>query len=265
MSLTISSMSSVKPSQPGCFVAQFDASWFKGPGACGGLVFAALANAFKAAQDSKDRQLRSLSVQLCAPAPEGPLSIEVETVRSGKRICHMRALMKSEKETIAIATAVMGADRPTSYDFNEFKMPEVAAPEDCMQLPALPADIAYIQHLDVRPCWGGLPMSGHEGAFSGGWLKPLEAPEYWDEALAAALLDMWWPAILVTETQGRPMGSITYHASFYMPSEALKTDYALLTTQSTVTKQGYSQERDMLWTRDGQLIAMAEQQILVIK
>jgi acyl-CoA thioesterase len=32
-----------------------------------------------------------------------------------------------------------------------------------------------------------------------------------------------------------------------------------------VTKQGYSQERDMLWTRDGQLIAMAEQQILVIK
>jgi acyl-CoA thioesterase len=50
-----------------------------------------------------------------------------------------------------------------------------------------------------------------------------------------------------------------------MPAQALKTDYALLTTQSTVTKQGYSQERDMLWTRDGQLIAMAEQQILVIK
>ena len=86
-----------------------------------------------------------------------------------------------------------------------------------------------------------------------------------DEALAAALLDMWWPAILVTRQQARPMGSITYNASFYLPAEPLKTDYALLTTQSSVTEQGYAQERDMLWTRDGHLIAMAEQQILVIK
>ncbi len=265
MGPTISQMSEVTPGQPGVYQAQFEPSWFKGPGACGGLVFAALARAFQKAQGNQERSLRSLSVQLCAPAPATPLSIEVETVRSGKRICHMRALMKSETETIAIASAVMGSDRPTSYDFNTFKMPEVPAPEDCAQLPALPPDIAYIQHLDVRPCWGGLPMSGHEGAFSGGWLKPFEAPEHWDEALAAALLDMWWPAILVTRQQARPMGSITYHASFYLPSEALKTDYALLTTESSVTEQGYAQERDMLWTRDGHLIAMAEQQILVIK
>ena len=108
-------------------------------------------------------------------------------------------------------------------------------------------------------------MSGHDGAFSGGWLKLLDGPEQWDEAMAAALLDMWWPAILVTRPEGRPMGSITYHATFYLPVEAIKSDFALLTTESTVTKQGYAQERDMLWTKDGHLIAMAEQQILVIK
>ena len=265
MNPTISEMSEVTTGEAGVYKAQFDPSWFKGPGACGGLVFAALARAFQGAQDNQERKIRSLSVQLCAPAPATPLTIEVENVRSGKRICHMRALMKSEVETIAIASAVMGSDRPTAYDFNTFKMPDVPPPEDCMQLPSMPAEIAYMRQLDVRPCWGGIPMSGHEGAFSGGWLKPINCPEYWDEALAAALLDMWWPAILVTRPEGRPMGSITYNASFYLPTEPLKTDYALLTTESSVTEQGYAQERDMLWTRDGHLIAMAEQQILVIK
>ena len=265
MGTTIAEMSEVQAVGPGKFTAQFDPSWFKGPGACGGLVFAALARSFQAAQTDSTRRLRSLSVQLCAPAPAGPLDVEIETVRSGKRVCHMRGTMGNASETIAITSAVMGSDRPVGYDFNRFVMPDVPAPEDCSPLPAMPAEIAYFGHLDVRPCWGGLPMSGHETAISGGWIKPKQSPEHWDEALAAAMLDMWWPAILVTQPQGRPMGSITYHASFYLPAEPIATDFALLTTESEITQHGYAQERDMLWTRDGQLLAMAEQQILVIK
>ena len=51
MGPTISKMSEVTQVHAGIYQAQFEPSWFKGPGACGGLVFAALARAFQEAQD----------------------------------------------------------------------------------------------------------------------------------------------------------------------------------------------------------------------
>ena len=104
--------------------------------------------------------------------------------------------MKSEVETIAIASAVMGGDRPTATTSTPLKCP--TCPHLKLHAAALnAAEIAYMRQLDVRPCWGGIPMSGHE-AHSREDGSDLSIVQVLGQGLAAALLDMWWPTILVT-------------------------------------------------------------------
>ena len=66
------------------YAGQFEPSYHQGRGTFGGLVAATLGQCLERSHPGRD--LRALSVHLCAPAEEGPLEVAVTTERVGTAV-----------------------------------------------------------------------------------------------------------------------------------------------------------------------------------
>lgn len=267
------------------WVADVDLDWAAPTGPNGGYLAAIVTRAIEAETDpTRQRQLRSLSLQYLRSAGEGPLELEVRTVRSGRRLASVAvtAFQQDKPVITGFATlATRGLDQVGQWGP---PMPDVAGP------PASDADAAPIDgysrsgghwlelppglppivgQLRIAPRIGAGPYSGRTAApgepiETGGWMGSPE-PQRIDAAYLAQLTDFWWPPAfeVMTVPAIAPTIDLTIHVHGDLPADGLAPAAVLGAYRTTVAGNGLAEEDATLYLPDGTLVARARQLALL--
>lgn len=250
----------------------FDASWVQGRGVYGGVVSAVVVNAIRQVVDPR-RRLRALSLSFCAPAKPGPATVRTRLVREGAWVSTVAAELENSDGVVATAIATCAAPRPLpdgvtdAVSVRRSTCPDVPRPETLDPVPIdLPLLPTYARHFELRFALGDPP--GSSGAPRVGvWLRFRDAGvDVADEAVAVALLDALPPALLSTLPAMRPAASVEWHVQFFsgLPRPLERGEDLLVTAETWMAEEGYAEELDQLWTKDGVLLAQAHQTIALL-
>jgi hypothetical protein len=240
--------------------------WQLDRGAWGGLVVGALVEAVTRTEPDPLRQLRSLSLQIVAPALVGPHRIDVRPVRIGSAMSTWSGeLRAADGAQVATMTAITGRARGSvaadEGSWGVAAMPDVAPADEVPRAPGGAPFPTFTQHLDMRPI-RGLPLSG-DPAESIGWVA-YDDPPGWTAASVIALVDAWWPAALARLSRMPRMSTVNFMANLLVDPDSLAPAEPLLThLHAGGSAAGYTSERRQLWTRDGRLAVDNLQTIVV--
>ena len=150
---------------PGRYAAVIDPAWNLRPLPQGGIVTAIALRAMAHALDHPDQRLRTLHTAFVAQVADGPVSIEVELLRAGRSMSHLRAEVVNEGAARGhTTTAVFGSVRD-GFDFTELDPPAaIPPPGDCRSFrepPPPDSDFPW----QPMPFWDrlveGRSVSGH--------------------------------------------------------------------------------------------------------
>lgn len=251
------------PAGPGLYTGSIDASWCQGPGIYGGLVAAALGDALE--REIPDRPLRALSVHLCAPAPPGPLTVEVMPQRMGVAVSFASArLLGPDGLPVAIASATLARPRALDADFDHTQPPDLPAIAGLLELGEAPGAPRFTRWFDFRFAQG-VPFTGQDRAQSEGWVRP-RAPEPLGTPLALAMLDVWPLAWLARLPEPRPMSSVVIHLQLLAPLPAAAPDgWYRVRSESALARDGYADQQSALWTADGALVGRCQQLVALVR
>lgn len=251
----------VSETGPGRFSAELSDRWWIGPGPNGGYVAALMLNAMSqvAAQPP-----RSLTVHFLSAPSTGPAEIEVTVERQGRSTAFLSARLVQDGEVQGKAMAVFSAERQ-GPSFDHTVMPDVPAPEEGEEFDTSQAPVAVFSRFRAVPVLGGAPLSGGAKAETAGWLK-LKDEQPMTAVLAAAMLDVWYPApfVALTEPAMAPTLEYTVHFPRELPlADEPEPDWALAHLSAGQAIDGHFSEDGELWSRSGVLLARCRQVALL--
>jgi acyl-CoA thioesterase len=155
-----------RPLGDGRYAADLDAAWNLRPLPQGGIITALAVRAMEAELAHPEQRPRTLHTTFAAQVADGPLEVDVEVLRRGRSMSHLRAEVRNPDAARGhLTTCVFGASRD-GFAFTDLRPPDVAAPADC-------------------PSWRDPLPEGVEGFI------PMP---FWDELVEgrAALGHPWW-------------------------------------------------------------------------
>ena len=118
----------------------------------GGIVTALALRAMADALDHPDQRLRTLHTTFVAQVAHGPVTIDVELLRQGRSMSHLRAeVMNNGALRGHVTTAVFGSTRE-GFEFTDLRPPDVVPPSACPSFrDPPPAD--FDRHFEPMPFW----------------------------------------------------------------------------------------------------------------
>jgi len=254
---------------PGRYAVKLSERWWVGRGPNGGYVAALMLRAMSqeaetSAQSGGHQPPRSLTVHFLNTPSVGPAEIEVTMERQGRSTMFLSARLIQEGEVQGKAMAVFSGDRdgPT---FVHTEMPDVLPPERGEEFDTSLAPVPVFARYRAIPVLGGAPLSGGDRADTAGWLKLVDEAEMSPE-LAAAMLDVWYPApfVAITEPAVAPTLEYTVHFPRELPVKGARpSDWVLARLRAEEAVEGHFTEDGELWTRDGTLLARCRQVALL--
>jgi acyl-CoA thioesterase len=279
---TFERATSIVQTGEGRYVAQIDSGWSTPIAANGGYLAAILVRAIQAHADpTGERQLRSLTCHFLRPVPAGALDVDVEVLRSGRRVSSVRVTASQDgKQVIAALAALAVLDLPAAGTWSQTPPPAAppplrdapsSAPEDYRRsdgshwLGYASAMPPMFQRVKVAPRFGGIPFSAKalplgEAPETGGWIALPESRPI-DAAFVALCTDVWWPPGF--QPLGRPAIAptidLTIHVRADIPAGGLPDEPVLGWYRSTAAKGGLMEEDAALFLGDGTLLAHARQ------
>ncbi|MBF6620254.1 MAG: thioesterase family protein [Patulibacter sp.] len=267
------------------WVADVDLDWAAPTGPNGGYLAAIVVRAVEAAADPEhQRQLRSLSLQYLRSASEGPLELDVRTVRAGRRLASVAVTARQQGREVLTGFATLatrGLDQAGQW---APPFPDVAGPPDpdagaapmdrfdragghWLELP--PGLPPIVERLRIAPRLGTGPYTGRKVApgdpiETGGWMGSPE-PQRIDAAYLAQLTDFWWPPALevLTVPAIAPTIDLTIHVQADLPVGGLDPAAVLGTYRTTVAANGLGEEDGTLFGPNGTLLARSRQLALL--
>jgi len=122
----------VVPAGPGRFTATIDAAWNLRPVPQGGIVTALALRAMAETLANPAQQLRTLHTTFVARVADGPVSIDVDVLRTGRSMSHLRGEVANVGVTRGhVTTGVFGAIR-SGFSFTDLEPPvAVPPPAEC--------------------------------------------------------------------------------------------------------------------------------------
>ncbi len=255
-----------RPAAPSTYGVTIPNGWQQGRGAFGGLVIGGLVRALEASEPEPERQLRSLTAELCGPVVPGPAQITVEVLRRGSGLTTLAARLTQGAEVLAHAVGMLGRTRGEPSRRNYLPMPVLrpwqAVPVTQVQPPLGPPFARFMEMRNTGPA----PFSGGTEPFVSGWVRPLEPGVGRGAAYLAACVDAWWPASFSIWSEPRPIGTIAFTLEITGTFEGLDPDAPLFHQARIVAEHdGYLVEMRELWGEDGRLMALNQQTIAIIR
>ena len=170
--------------------------------------------------------------------------------------------LRQDGDVTTHAVAVLAAPRELADPLTWCALAPPVAPSWRTIEPVRPgAWPEFGQHFEWRIVTG-VPFSGGEPETIG-WVRARAPGDARDAAYLAALIDVWFPAVLVRMPAMRPMATTAYELEIV---ELPTGDAPLLYRgRVDVARDGYYFERRELWTDDGRLLAINHQTFTVIK
>lgn len=257
----------VTPLGEGRYRSRFEAPWYQGRGAYGGVVAGQLLRAMEHTVAEAGRPVRSFTVHFCAPATEGEAEVRVRMERAGKLVSHLTARVENAAGVVAVASATFGIPRAVGPVYQEARRPEVPPAEAVEPVPEGVPMPTFCQFFEYRFCVGAPPYSGADEARTGGWLRPRGEALVLDAALCVGLLDAYPPSVLARVDGVRPAASVDFTVHFFhalpRPGERAGAHY-LRTGASRWAGEGFSEDLQELWSEDGVLLAQCRQCVAVL-
>ena len=245
----------------------FESSWMQGRGIYGGIPAAAMVRQMSRTLVKPDCALRSLTVHFCSPIDAVESVVQVEPVRVGKSVAHMRSEILQSGERVCYASASFASPRNVDLRWQERDMPEVRPASELQAVPiSAMGGPSFAQYFDYR--FGGtrLPMSAGDTAILRTWIRP-KTPAVIDTELAVGMLDAMVPAILCRLDAPRPMASVDFRIQLFTPFPLHAVDpdaHWLLDAHARVMGDGYCEQMTWLFSPSGQLVGSCQQLIVVL-
>ncbi len=258
-------LSTVHTTAPGHWQTVFPESWKQGRGVFGGLVLATLTRALSQAVEST-RTLRSLTAQLCGPTQAGLGDIHVQVLRAGNNVSTLNAQLTQNGEVQAHAVGIFGADRSKERDQVTLSAPHLPHWKEVEAIEvAPPFGPEFGQFFEFRPV-GPLPFGAGTVAEAMGFIAPKNLGPTWDAAAVVACADAFWPSTFALESGPRPMATIAFTFELCMDLSALPPDAPLFhRARAAAVDSGYVVEFRELWSAKGQLVALNQQTLCIIR
>lgn len=258
------------------FRAEVGPEWNAPTFPCGGVVSAVALRAMETALADPTQTLRAFATMFVSTVEAGTLEIDVERLRIGKRMSHLRADVRSPGRDGAghVTTAAFGEHR-RGFDFTYRSAPEVGPPDDYPGLATAPPGVpawrsAFFENLDVRRVRS---FASFETDWEGGraevirWFRFKETPRLADGRLdplaLVALADTMPPAIAQHHGPGFPL--------FHAPSVDLTMRFHTDTDDAWVlghvvghwAGDGYASTEVFLYDERRSLLASGAQLMLI--
>lgn len=240
--------------------------WQQGRGAFGGFVLATLVRAMERTLSDPARPLRALSATIAAPVLAQRSIIETRTLRAGNGLSALTATLSQEGSVCAHAIGTFAKDRAVDFvGWNSIEPPTLG---DYRAQPVVPVGPplgpVFAEHFEFRPI-DGIPMTAGAPAASG-WVRAKNAGPARDAAYLAALVDVWWPCVLVVSSGPRAVATITFTLEIVGDFVGLDPEAPFFyRARSAVCAGGYSLETRELFGHDGRLLAVNHQTFAVLK
>ena len=154
----------VRSTGPGRYVGEIDECWNLRPLPQGGIVTALALRAMGAELADPEQPLRLLHTTYAAQVAHGDVDIDVEVLRRGRSMSHLRAEVRNPGAARGhLTTAVFGARRD-GFEFTDLRPPaDVPAPDDCPSFRDPPPP--EVEPFEPTPFWAerveGRPVLGH--------------------------------------------------------------------------------------------------------
>jgi acyl-CoA thioesterase len=266
---TFESDTAAELTAPGRYAVDLSDRWWVGRGPNGGYVAALMLRAMSLQAESatgtgEHQPPRSLTVHFLNTPSVGAAEIEVTVERQGRSTMFLSARLIQGGAVQGKAMAVFSADR-SGPSFVHTEMPAVKPPEEGEEFDTSLAPVPVFARYRAIPVLGGAPMSGGDRADTAGWLKLVDEEEMSPE-LAAAMLDVWYPApfVAITEPSVAPTLEYTVHFPRELPVKgARSSDWVLARLKADEAVEGHFTEDGELWTEDGTLLARCRQVALL--
>jgi hypothetical protein len=235
--------------------------WQQGRGLFGGLTLGALAKAASATLGAGDRPLRTLTAEIPGVVAAGPAQVSTQRLREGHSLSTVAAQLAQGDSVVAHAVFNFGKTRDVAFD----RTPAAAIPafDDSRPSDLGPFGPTFAHHFEYR-ILEGKPFSGDARAITEGWVRLREPGEVPPWIALIAMVDAWFPSAMPAFTSPRPFGTISFAAHLFdrgwQPHEPLFHRSRLLGSQ-----QGYFAELRELFTSGGELCAVNQQTMAIIK
>lgn len=152
----------------GRYRAEIDVSWNLRPLPQGGVVSAIALRAAAAELDDPAQQLRTLHTAFVAQVAHGPVDVDVEVLRRGRSMSHLRAEVRNPGAAAGhVTTAIHGAPRD-GFSFTDLRPPaDLPAPDDCPSFRDPPPEGVevfepmpfWVERVEGRPALGDPPWA----------------------------------------------------------------------------------------------------------
>jgi acyl-CoA thioesterase len=149
----------------GRYAGHIDDLWVLRPLPQGGLVTAIALRAMAAELDDPGQRLRVLHTTYAAQVAGGPVEVDVELLRRGRSMSHLRAEVRNPGAARGhLTTGIFGAPR-RGFDFTDLEPPtDVPHPDDCPSFRD-PLPEGVVDDWEPMPFWTqvieGRPVLGH--------------------------------------------------------------------------------------------------------
>jgi acyl-CoA thioesterase len=165
MSTAFDRLTALEAAGDGRFTGHIDEAWNLRPLPQGGAVTAIALRAMQAALDDPAQTVRTLHTSFVAQVAHGPVEVDVEVLRRGRSMSHLRAEVRNPgRERGHLTTAIFGGTRE-GFHFTDLAPPlDVAPPDECVSYRDGPPEGIELP-FEPMPFWEqlveGRPVIGH--------------------------------------------------------------------------------------------------------
>jgi hypothetical protein len=175
----------------GVFEGCIDATWGVFGNANGGYLLAIMA---RAAMQGTGRDFPYVvSASYLRPGKDGPVRVEVETIRAGRTATHARVVLSQGEGPALDATMVLGDAPSGSVDHPE-KPPAMPVPETCWPITDRAPGIDILDRMTFRYAPGFGPREPEGEPIVRGWVDLIE-PEATDSVFGLLAADALVPSV----------------------------------------------------------------------
>jgi acyl-CoA thioesterase len=257
---------------PGRYRAEIAPAWAAPVVPNGGIVGAVAAGAMAKALGVEAHTLRTLTTLFASQVAAGPVEIDVEVIRRGKRMSHLSAKIRNEGEAEAghHLMAAFGESRP-GLDLPSAEAPEAPDPERCAPAvaPGGGRDAfvrGFFSQLDVRRV---KYFQNFEEGWAGGSAEAIRWSRYCHREGPPDVYGLLPLADTMPPSIGQYLGP--GHRFFHAPSVDLtfqsltmpETEWILTRARARWAGDGYASAEIELWDEKRRLVAYATQMMVI--
>jgi acyl-CoA thioesterase len=261
---------------PGRYQADVSAEWNAPVMPSGGVTTAIALGAMQKELGDSPLRLRTFSTMFVSTVASGRLTVDVDTLRLGRRMSHLRATVRSDGSEGPghVTTAAFGESRD-GFEFTYAAMPDVPQPEDCPGVATPPPGVpvwrsSFFENVEIRRVRS---FASFETDWEGGraealrWMRYKTAPRLEDgriEPLSLiGLADTMPPSVAQYIGPGYPFfhaPSVDLSMRFFADTEE---EWVLVRAVAHAAADGYASAEVTIWDRARRLLANGSQLMLL--